>query len=53
MVKHAENKADCFYDQDAIRGLLGVTAKAIGVACRDRSFAIANAQASGSFVVNG
>ena len=36
MVKHAEIKPDCFYDQDAVRGLLGLTAKAIGIACRDR-----------------
>lgn len=34
MVRHAEIKPECFYDQDAIRGILGVTAKAIGNACR-------------------
>ncbi len=36
MVKHAELKARLLLRQDAIRGLLGVTAKAIGVACRDK-----------------
>jgi hypothetical protein len=34
MVQHAEIKPDCFYDQDAVRRLLGLSVKAIGNACR-------------------
>jgi hypothetical protein len=34
MVQHAEIKPECFYDQDALRRLLGLSNKAIGNACR-------------------
>jgi hypothetical protein len=34
MIQHAEIKPDAFYDQDAVRRLLGLSARAIGSACR-------------------
>ncbi len=34
MVQHTEIKPDAFYDQDALRRLLGLSVKAIGNACR-------------------
>lgn len=37
MVQHAEIKPDSFYDQDALRRLLGLSVKAIGTACRSGS----------------
>ncbi|MCA9158719.1 MAG: helix-turn-helix domain-containing protein [Planctomycetales bacterium] len=34
MVQHVEIKSECYYDVDAVRRILGLSAKAIGNACR-------------------